>query len=355
MVGCCDKSISYTKGGVKVLDDLDDVTISGPSDDQVLTYNSTTGQWENETGGASALNDLTDVTISSASEQNILVYDSTSNQWINQAQDRSFMQVQAGENLTKGDAVYIRDVISADVVAVRKANAGSASTMPAIGIMYETLGTGEQGLAVTYGKATGVAANDAVGKVMYVSTTSAGAITAIRPTTAGSIVQNLGVLSNPHVSDATVMVTGVGRINDIPNATIATDISEMDYIYIDDGGVFKKISLAVAGLKHTGVLADFRQQEQTPEFIDENMKINQGGTVGLPNEYYIGRNSGSRRTNITFLPGGAGADTGGKNGLPEECDSFAFLEVKADLSELGEGYRDNTSVYVPCYFICPNT
>ena len=33
------------------LDDLDDVVITSPTDDQVLTYDSATGDWVNQDGG----------------------------------------------------------------------------------------------------------------------------------------------------------------------------------------------------------------------------------------------------------------------------------------------------------------
>ena len=36
------------------LDDLDDVTITSPSDGEVLTYDSATGDWVNEASGAGA-------------------------------------------------------------------------------------------------------------------------------------------------------------------------------------------------------------------------------------------------------------------------------------------------------------
>lgn len=61
---------------------MHDVVITNPIASQVLTYNGS--YWVNanaSSGGATELNDLTDVTITSASNTEILVYNSTSGQW----------------------------------------------------------------------------------------------------------------------------------------------------------------------------------------------------------------------------------------------------------------------------------
>lgn len=70
-------------GGISVLSDLTDVSITTPANNQVLTYEG--GVWKNKnaSGGASALNDLTDVTITSALNGQYLKYDGS--KWINAA------------------------------------------------------------------------------------------------------------------------------------------------------------------------------------------------------------------------------------------------------------------------------
>lgn len=70
---------STTLGG------LDDVTITTPSNGQVLKYDSANSIWvnANETGGSIALDDITDVTITSVTDGQILVYDGNSGEWIN--------------------------------------------------------------------------------------------------------------------------------------------------------------------------------------------------------------------------------------------------------------------------------
>ena len=48
------KASSGNLSGNAVIDDLNDVNISSPSDGEVLTYNSTSGKWENQAGGTSS-------------------------------------------------------------------------------------------------------------------------------------------------------------------------------------------------------------------------------------------------------------------------------------------------------------
>lgn len=66
------------------LDTLTDVTITTPTDGQVLTYDANTLEWVNgSSSGATSLNSLTDVTITTVSDGQALVYDGNSNEWIN--------------------------------------------------------------------------------------------------------------------------------------------------------------------------------------------------------------------------------------------------------------------------------
>lgn len=70
---------------IGVLDDLNDVTITNPQTDQVLTYNGT--HWVNRTLslGSQTLADLTDVVITSPAANQMLSYDATTQKWVNAA------------------------------------------------------------------------------------------------------------------------------------------------------------------------------------------------------------------------------------------------------------------------------
>jgi len=75
------------------INDLSDVTVSTPSDGQVLKYNAGTGKWENkadDTGtdtlddlSDNSINDLSDVAVSSPSDGQLLKYNATSTDWEN--------------------------------------------------------------------------------------------------------------------------------------------------------------------------------------------------------------------------------------------------------------------------------
>lgn len=71
-------------GTPSALNDLTDVTITTPTNGQVLTY--TNGDWvnSNATGGVTDLSDLDDVNISSALDGQVLTYDSTTDTWVNE-------------------------------------------------------------------------------------------------------------------------------------------------------------------------------------------------------------------------------------------------------------------------------
>ena len=80
---------------------------------------------------------------------------------------------------------------------------------------------------------------------------------------------------------------------------------------------------------HTGAQGAAGTQGATPANRDVNMTLI-GGT------YLIDF--------ATFLPAGRSNN----NALPNTCNNFTYLEVKADLTNLG--FSDNEIVYVPCYF-----
>lgn len=67
------------------IDDLNDVSITTPSDNQVLTYDANSGEWinANAQGGATALNNLSDVSISTPTDGQVLVYDANADEWVN--------------------------------------------------------------------------------------------------------------------------------------------------------------------------------------------------------------------------------------------------------------------------------
>lgn len=219
-----------------------------------------------------SLDDLSDVTISGIADKQILRYDSVSGDFFNEYDDYEVRRIKAatGVTISKGEAVYISGAHNANVAEVGLAKADSASTMPAIGIAAEDLNPGEEGVAVSFGRASGVAANYTAGDTLYVSAATAGAVTNVSPTGA-SLIQNVGVLFSAHATNASVAVTGVGRVNAVPNITsanfwvgnasgVATPVALSGDATMDNAGVLSLAADSVGDnqIDYTAVtLADF--------------------------------------------------------------------------------------------------
>lgn len=71
-------------GGASVLDDLTDVEITTPTNGQVLTYDSNDQKWKNDSASApSTLGGLSDVTLTTPTDGQALIYDGNSGEWVN--------------------------------------------------------------------------------------------------------------------------------------------------------------------------------------------------------------------------------------------------------------------------------
>ena len=85
---------------------------------------------------------------------------------------------------------------------------------------------------------------------------------------------------------------------------------------------------------YTGVQGATGVNVLTPSTIDKNISSYAGTAYDIdPNNY---------------LPAGKDSVAGGLNMLPVQCDKFAYLEVIADMSQVGSGA--STTVYIPCYY-----
>ena len=122
----------------------------------------------------------------------------------------------AGEALTKGDAVYVSGV-SGNKPVVSKADADDSSKMAAFGLAEADASLNAAVNVVTFGTlynldTSGFTAGDTV----YVDTT-AGGLTATKPSGESSLVQNIGKVMRSHASAGSIKVGGAGRTNDVPN------------------------------------------------------------------------------------------------------------------------------------------
>ena len=122
----------------------------------------------------------------------------------------------AGEALSKGDAVYVSGV-SGSLPVVSKADADDSAKMPAYGLAEATVNANASVNVVTFGSITDVDTSAySAGDTLYISTT-AGSLTATKPTGESSLIQNIGRVIRSHASAGSIKVGGAGRTNDTPN------------------------------------------------------------------------------------------------------------------------------------------
>jgi hypothetical protein len=181
------------------------------------------------------LDQLNSVTIDGPLTDHLLVYDGTD--WVNEYPMHTYIQIRNdlnGVNIEAGDAVYVKGTHNSNILNVGLALSDSADTMPCIGLSNQLLTPGQTGTAVAYGKALSVVTEDFVtGETVYVSNVVAGGLSNVKPYN-NDLIQNVGVVTKIHESNGGVFVTGIGRANDIPNAPIVADETDINYVYVNN-------------------------------------------------------------------------------------------------------------------------
>ena len=122
----------------------------------------------------------------------------------------------AGENITKGQSVYISG-ISGEVPVVSLADADDTNKMPAFGLAESTVSTNGSIEVTSNGTLAGIDTSSyALGDILYISTT-AGSLTNDPSGLEASKVQNIGMVQRVHASNGSIKVGGAGRTNATPN------------------------------------------------------------------------------------------------------------------------------------------
>ena len=189
------------------------------------------------------LDQLSNVSITTILPDHTLVYDGSD--WINEYPLHTYIKIRNdlnGVNIEAGDAVYVKGIHNSNILNVGLAQSNSPTTMPCIGLSNQILTPGQEGTAVAYGKALSVVTDTFLaGETVYVSNTVPGGLSNVKPFN-NDLIQNVGVVTKIHASNGGVFVTGVGRANDIPNAPIVADETDINYVYVNDqNNDFKKI------------------------------------------------------------------------------------------------------------------
>jgi hypothetical protein len=122
-----------------------------------------------------------------------------------------------GSTILKGTPVY-QTGTSGNFMEIAPADASSAATMPAVGVLGEDLTAGSEGALILMGRISGVDTSAfSEGDIIYVA--SGGGYTNTRPTGQTVLVQNLGRVTKVDASNGGGVVMGSGRANDVPNLT----------------------------------------------------------------------------------------------------------------------------------------
>lgn len=137
-------------------------------------------------------------------------------EFIGSLRGNNIFKAQAGEALSKGDALYISG-ISGNTPIVSLADADNAAKIPAFGVAADNATLNSAVDVVTYGAISGVDTSGfTLGDTLYVGTTS-GQLVNTPPTGESSLIQNLGKVERVHASAGILFIAGAGRANALPN------------------------------------------------------------------------------------------------------------------------------------------
>jgi len=125
----------------------------------------------------------------------------------------------SGGVISKGQAVYITG-ISGDVPTVDLARSNSATTMPAFGLAAANANDQAEVQVVSFGNLTAYNTTTyslSVGDTVYVSSSTAGALTNTAPTGEANLIQNIGKVVRASATEGIIKVGGAGRSAATPN------------------------------------------------------------------------------------------------------------------------------------------
>jgi len=124
----------------------------------------------------------------------------------------------SGGSLSPGTLVRVAPTAtppSGNVLEVDIADNSSASTMPAVGIITDTIADEAEGQCVAFGRAEGFSTSGYTeGDPIWVGTS--GAFTGTKPT-GTALIQRVGQVIKIHATNGSIEVFGAGRSNDVPN------------------------------------------------------------------------------------------------------------------------------------------
>lgn len=130
----------------------------------------------------------------------------------------------SGGSLSKGTVVHPSPSASppsGNILEVIAADKSAASTMPAIGVLNETLADEGEGECIAFGSVTGIDTSSfSASDPIYVG--ASGGFTTTKPS-GTDLIQKIGIVVKVHASNGSIKVFGANRTNDVP-APLYVDI-----------------------------------------------------------------------------------------------------------------------------------
>ena len=138
--------------------------------------------------------------------------------------------------LSQGDPVYATGAVGASgAIEVQGSSAGSAGTMPAMGLLDQDLAVNGEGDVVVSGVLQNFDTDTpgySVGDELYVAVS--GGLTTTRPSGSSELVQKIGKVIRVQQQTGEILVQGAGRTNDVPNNIVAGGLAiDTDTLYVD--------------------------------------------------------------------------------------------------------------------------
>ena len=213
------------------------------------------------------------------------------------------VQNDTGSSIPKGQAVYVD--AEGTHPSVAPALATDSTKMPSIGLAQEALATTGSGYVCVNGIITVSSSiiDDTlsdpgdVGKTLYVSETTAGNLTITKPTSPNDLVQNVGKIADITGSNVKIIVSNIGRSNDVPNTiSIEGDITSNGNISALDGNIIGNTFIAgydtgdaIYRTYNTGDHLELQTYDAgTGGFVTELEILNDQGGIQITNDLTVG-------------------------------------------------------------------
>lgn len=235
----------------------DNVKAKFGNDDDLEIYHNGSDSIIDEKGTGSLKIQVDSTDIANITSDGLTVTgDVEANEFIGDLRGAIEFHAKAGEDLAKGDVVYISG-ISGNTTVVSKAKADDSLKMPAFGIVSIGGNNNSNVQIVTFGTLSGLDTSLFLeGQEIFVSNT-AGAFTASAPTGENSKIQKVGKITRAD-SNGSIKVLGAGRSNATPNlnegnifignvsnqsvtASLDEKVTELDYIKVSDAVAYAMI------------------------------------------------------------------------------------------------------------------